>query len=448
MNTRNHMLGNEKMSKLLFKLSLPATIGMIVNALYNLIDTIFVGRGVSPLAIGGLTIALPIQMIIMAFAQMIGIGTASLISRSLGAKDIEKADMASGNAFLAITILSTLTMIFGLIFIDPLLKFFGATEKLLPYSKAYLSVIFLGSIFYSFAVASNNIVRAEGNAKVAMFTMIVGTGLNIILDPIFIFVLKLGIKGAALATIISQFVSFLYILKYLYSGKSSIKVKLHHLKPNKEILKEIFSIGSSAFARQTAGSILAIIINNSLKTYGSDAAITIYGIINRFIIFLCMPIFGTVQGMQPIAGFNYGAKKIDRVKEVVKLSIITTTVLASFGALIAQIFPISIMKLFGLKDNLAIEGSKALRIVISMLPIIGIQIVGATFFQSIGKAVPSLILSLSRQLLFFIPIVLILPHFIGLYGIWLAFPISDILSTIITTSLVKREMKKISLKTI
>ncbi|WIF95730.1 MATE family efflux transporter [Caminicella sporogenes] len=448
MNTRNHMLGNEKMSKLLLKLSLPATIGMIVNALYNLIDTIFVGRGVSPLAIGGLTIALPIQMIIMAFAQMIGIGTASLISRSLGAKDIEKADMASGNAFLAITILSTLTMIFGLIFIDPLLKFFGATEKLLPYSKAYLSVIFLGSIFYSFAVASNNIVRAEGNAKVAMFTMIVGTGLNIILDPIFIFVLKLGIKGAALATIISQFVSFLYILKYLYSGKSSIKVKLHHLKPNKEILKEIFSIGSSAFARQTAGSILAIIINNSLKTYGSNAAITIYGIINRFVIFLCMPIFGTVQGMQPIAGFNYGAKKIDRVKEVVKLSIITTTVLASFGALIAQIFPISIMKLFGLKDNLAIEGSKALRIVISMLPIIGIQIVGATFFQSIGKAVPSLILSLSRQLLFFIPIVLILPHFIGLYGIWLAFPISDILSTIITTSLVKREMKKISLKTI
>jgi len=440
------MLGNEKISKLLFNLSLPATIGMIVNALYNLVDTIFVGRGVDPLAIGGLTIAFPIQMIIMAFAQMIGIGAASAISRSLGANDIEKADSIAGNAFLSIVVLSSITVMFGLIFIDPLLKLFGATETLLPYAKDYLSIIFLGSIFFSFAVASNNLIRAEGNAKVAMMTMIIGTGLNIILDPIFIFALKMGVKGAALATILSQFISFIYVLKYLYSGNSSLKVKPHHLKPDKLILREIFAVGSSAFARQVAGSFLAIIINNSLKVYGGDSAITIYGIVNRLIMFLFMPLFGVIQGMQPIAGFNYGANKIDRVKEVVKLSIITTTVLATFGTLIAELFPGFIMRMFGIEGALLADGIVALRIIVAMIPIIGLQVVGATLFQSIGKAIPSLVLSLSRQVLFFIPLVLILPRFFGVLGIWMTFPAADLLATIVTSILVKKEMNKMTIK--
>jgi len=450
MNKRNEMLGNEKISKLLLKLSLPATVGMIVNALYNLVDTIFVGRGVGPDAIGGLTIALPIQMVIMAFALMIGIGAASAVSRSLGAKDIEKADLVAGNAFLAIISLSTLFMILGLTFIDPLLKLFGASETLLPYAKEYISVIFLGSIFFSFTVASNNLIRAEGNAKASMFVMIIGTGLNIILDPIFIFVFKLGIRGAALATIISQFASFIYVMRYLYGGESSIKVKLHHLKPQFDILYEIFTVGSASFARQIAGSLVAIILNNSLRIYGGDISITIFGIVNRFIMFLFMPMFGVVQGMQPIVGFNYGAKKLDRVMEAVKLSVITTTILATFGYIIAEVFPGQIMWIFNNDPDLIRDGSKVLRIVISVVPIIGLQIVGATLFQSLGKAIPSLILSLSRQVLFFIPLVLILPRLfdLGLLGVWLTFPAADILSTIVTAILLRREIGKLKAETI
>lgn len=445
MNKRSEMLGNEKISSLLVKLSLPATIGMMVNALYNLVDTIFIGRGVGKFAIGGLAIALPVQMVIMSFALMIGIGSASAVSRYLGAKDNEKANLVAGNSFLSIVVLSSMFMIFGLLFVNPLLKLFGATDTLLPYARDYIRIIFLGSIFYSFAVASNNLIRAEGNAKVAMFTMIIGMGLNILLDPIFIFVFDLGIKGAALATVLSQFVSFLYIIKYLYGNQSTLNIKPHHLKPDLKIIWEIVSVGSAAFARQIAGSIVAIILNNSLKIYGGDISITIFGIVNRLTMFLFMPLFGVVQGMQPIAGFNYGAKKLDRVMEVVKLSAIVATTLATFGFLIAQIFPNQIMWIFNKDPNLIKEGSKVLRIVISMVPFIGIQVVGATLFQALGKAIPSLVLSLSRQVLFFIPLVLILPRIneLGLLGIWMTFPLADLLSTIVTTFLLKREVNKL-----
>lgn len=445
MDKRSEMLGNEKISSLLLKLSLPATIGMIVNALYNLVDTIFIGRGVGKFAIGGLAIAMPIQMVIMAFALMIGIGSASAVSRYLGAKDNEKANYVAGNAFLAIFVLSSIFMVLGLLFVDPLLKLFGATDTLLPYAREYISVIFLGVIFFSFAMSSNNLIRAEGNAKAAMFSMIIGTGLNIVLDPIFIFIFDLGIRGAALATIISQFASFIFIIRYLYGGQSSLRVKPHHFKPQLEIMREIFTVGSASFARQIAGSVVAIILNNSLKIYGGDIAITIFGIVNRLTMFLFMPLFGVVQGMQPIAGFNYGAKKIDRVMEAVKLSAITATVLASFGFLFAEIFPSQIMWIFNKDPELIREGSKVLRIVIAMVPVIGIQIVGATLFQSLGKAIPSLVLSLSRQVLFFIPIVLILPRIggLGLLGIWLTFPIADLLSTFVTTILLKREVTKL-----
>lgn len=445
MNERNKMLGNEKIGKVLFKMSLPATIGMIVNSLYNLIDTIFIGRGVGPLAIGGLAIAFPIQMIIMAFALTIGVGAASSVSRYLGSGDKEKADLVTGNAFLAIIVLSSIFMVFGLIFVDPLLRLFGATDTLLPYAREYIRVIFWGSVFFSFTVTSNNLIRAEGNAWVAMTTMIIGAVLNIILDPIFIFIFKLGIRGAALATVISQFVSFIFILSYLYGGQSSLNVKLHHFKPKLKIIWEIFAVGSASFARQIAGSVVAVVLNNSLRIYGGDMAITIYGIVNRLIMFLFMPLFGIVQGMQPIAGFNYGAKKIDRVMKVVKLSMITTTILAIFGFAVAQLFANQLVWIFNKDPILIKEGAKVIRIVVSMVPVIGIQVVGATLFQSLGKALPSLILSLSRQVLFFIPIVLILPplYGLGLLGIWLTFPIADLLSTIVTSILLSREVKKL-----
>lgn len=446
MNVMSERLGTEKIGALLLRLSLPATVGMMVNALYNVVDTIFIGRGVGSLAIGGLAIAFPIQMVIMSFALMVGIGAASAISRSLGAKNVEKADYVAGNAFISIAVLSLILMILGLSFTDPMLRLFGATDTLLPYARDYISVILIGSIFFSFTVASNNLVRAEGNAKVAMTTMVVGTGLNILLDPIFIFVFKLGIKGAAYATIISQFVSFIYIITYLYGGKSSLKVKLHHLKPDIRIIKEIFTVGFSAFARMVAGSLVAIVLNNSLRVYGGDAAITVLGIVNRLIMFLFMPLFGVVQGMQPIAGFNFGRGMTDRVKEVVKLSIRITVILASFSWLIGQLFPKAIMSVFTKDTGIIDMGTDVVRIVTLMVPIIGIQIVGAALYQSLGKALPSLIFSLLRQVIMFIPLVLILPGVfnLGLLGIWLAFPIADLFSTLITAFILKKEMKVIA----
>jgi len=440
-------LGEEKISKLLVNLSLPATIGMMVNALYNLVDTIFVGRGVGALAIGGLTIAFPIQMIIMAFAQMIGIGAASAISRSLGAKEIEKADYVAGNSFLLIVILSSIIAAIGLFFTEPMLRLFGATDTILPYAKDYITIILWGSIFFSFAMSSNNLIRAEGNAKVAMATMLIGAILNIILDPIFIFVFKMGVKGAALATVISKFVSFLYVLTYLYSGKSSLKVKLHHLKPKMHIIIEILTVGFASFARQVTGSVVAIVVNNSLRIFGGDMALIIVGILHRVTMFIFMPLFGVVQGMQPIVGFNYGAKKLDRVKETLKLSLITTTAFASFGWLIIELFPLVIIGVFTKDAEIIEKGSTIMRVVISMIPLIGIQIVGAALFQSLGKAVPSLILALLRQVLLFIPLVIILPRVFSLrlWGIWIAYPAADILSVVLTVLFLRSELKKMNL---
>jgi len=447
MNQISARLGKEKINKLLINLSFPATIAMMVNALYNLVDTIFVGRGVGAIAIGGLTIAFPIQMIIMAFAQMIGIGSASAISRSLGAKDVERADYVAGNSFLCVIILSSIIAAIGLTFTEPMLRFFGSTEAILPYAKDYITIILWGSIFFSFAMSSNNLIRAEGNAKVAMAAMLIGAILNMFLDPIFIFIFKLGIKGAALATIISQFISFLYILKYLYSGKSSLKIKLYHLKPKPRIITEIFAVGFAAFARQVTGSVVAIIVNNSLRIFGGDIALIIVGILHRVTMFLFMPLFGVIQGMQPIVGFNYGAKKFDRVKEALKLSILATTAIATLGWLIAELFPFVIISAFTGDIEVIEKGSTIMRIVISMIPVIGIQIVGAALFQSLGKAVPSLILSLLRQVLLFIPLIIILPRVLGLglLGIWIAYPIADVLSVILTTLFLRSELKKMNL---
>jgi len=296
-------------------------------------------------------------------------------------------------------------------------------------------------------MSSNNLIRAEGNAKVAMATMLIGAILNIILDPIFIFVFEMGVKGAALATVISKFISFLYVLTYLYSGKSSLKVKLHHLKPKMRIIIEILTVGSAAFARQVTGSVVAIVVNNSLRIFGGDMALIIVGILHRVTIFVFMPLFGVVQGMQPIVGFNYGAKKLDRVKETLKLSLITTTAFASFGWLIIELFPLAIINVFTRDAEIIEKGSTIMRIVISVIPLIGIQIVGAALFQSLGKAVPSLVLALLRQVLLFIPLVIILPRVLGLglLGIWIAYPAADILSVVLTFLFLRSELKKMNL---
>jgi putative MATE family efflux protein len=446
MNNHSQLLGQEDIRKLLIRLSTPATIGMIVNALYNLVDTIFVGRGVGYLGIAGLSVAFPIQMIIMAFGMMIGIGASSSVSRNLGAGDLDRAERVAGNSYTMILIIISVIAGLGLLFTDPILRLFGATETILPYARDYIQIIFIGSIFFSFAVSSNNLIRAEGNAKVAMVAMILGTGLNILLDPIFIFVLDMGIRGAALATILAQFISFLYILLYLRSGKSSLKIALHHLKLETTIVKEIILVGLPSFVRQINGSLLAIIMNNTLGFYGGDIAITVYGIVNRVMMFLLMPMFGVVQGMQPIVGFNYGARKFDRVKETIRDSLIAVTAFSLFGWTLSRLFPRFILEIFTTEAGVIELGMTAIHYIFLAIPIIGIPIISGALFQALGKSKPAFILSILRQMLILIPLVLILPLLgFGLLGVFIAFPVSDVISTLISAFILKHEVDRMHL---
>lgn len=439
--TRKDELKHEKISKLLIKYSTPAIIGMMFNSLYNLVDTIFVGRSGGSLAIAGLAIAFPIQMLIMAIAQTVGIGAASMISRNLGAGNQRKAEKVAGTSFGIITMASIVVTILGLIFLTPLLRLFGATENILPYASEYLSVIIMGTFFFTFGVSSTNLIRAEGNAKVAMFTVIIGIGSNIILDPIFIFGFNLGIQGAAIATVISQIISFIYLIRYFLRDQSMLKIQRQDLIIDFSLLPEMLSIGVSSFTRTVAGSLFSIILNNSLAYYGTDLHIAIVGVSNRILMFLLMPLFGIIQGLQPIVGFNYGAKNPQRVKEALKLAIISSTAIAVFGFLVILLFTEPLLRLFNNEPQLISQGIPILRTIVIFLPIVGFQVVGASIFQAIGKAKPALFLSMSRQILFLIPAILILPLFFKLPGIWYAFPVSDLLSAIITLIWVFREVK-------
>lgn len=451
MDKQHQMLGEEPINKLLLKLSTPAVIGMMVNALYNLVDTFFVGRVVGKFAIAGLTVAFPIQMIIFAMAQLIGLGAASVISRSLGSKNFEKANNIAGISIVLVSLVGIISCILGLAFIDPILKLFAASGDVFGYAKAYMSIIFIGNIFVTFTTSTTSLVRAEGNAKVAMITMVIGTALNIILDPIFIYVFDMGIKGAAYATVISQAVSFFYIISYFVRGKSTMKLKMHHFKLKINYIIEIVTVGFPSFARQVAGSAVAVIINTSLVNFGGDIALSAYGLINKVTMFLFMPLFGIVQGMQPIVGFNYGAKKYDRVKKVIFSSIYSMTVMLLVSWGVIQLFPSFIFSIFlpfeGNQDVFAI-GVPGIKILLFGVPVIAVQIVSSSVFQAIGKAKPALILSLLRQIILLVPLLLILPNIfnLGLTGIWLAYPLSDIIATIISSFMLKHEFKSMSKK--
>jgi putative MATE family efflux protein len=438
-------LGQEKINKLLLRLSFPAVVGMVANALYNLVDTIFVGRGVGSLAIGALAIAFPLQMLIVAIAQTIGIGAGSAVSRSLGAGKVDRAKCVVGNSFFCIIALSLIVSGIGLIFIEQILIFFGATQTILPYARDYVVVILWGLTFFSFAISSNNLIRAEGNARVAMISMLIGAILNMILDPIYIFIFDLGIQGAALATITAQFCSFLYVLHYIYGKETTLTIKLHHLKPNLSIIKEIIIVGLPSFARLSSGSISTLLVNQSLRFYGGDLAIIIIGVIIKITRFLFMPMFGVVQGMQPIAGYNYGARQYNRVFEVLNLTIKVLLILSSVLCLIVVIWPAQVIAIFTNDLEVIQTGIPVMRIILFSIPVLSIQITGATLFQALGKAMPAIVFSLLRRVLLFIPLIIILPRLsqLGLLGIWLSYPIADIFSAIITWFFLRNEIRKI-----
>lgn len=441
---RSKQLGEEKISKLLIKFSIPAIVGMLVNALYNLVDRIYIGRGVGSLGIGATTIAFPVMLIMMAFSMLIGIGANSLVSIRLGQNRKEEAEGIFGNAFVLLIVTSLILSIIGLIVLEPMLILMGASEQILPYAKDYMQIILLGGVFQSIGMGMNNFIRSEGNPKIAMYTMLVGALINTILDPIFIFAFHWGMKGAALATIIAQAVSAIWVIAYFLRGKSLLKIQRKNLSLKFTYIGSIITLGTAPFAMQIAASVLNLIMNKNLGVYGGDVAISGMGIVNSIVTLMIMPIFGINQGVQPIIGYNYGAQKYDRVKEAYRLAVILATVIVIIGWIVTRVFPEQIVMLFNNKDTELIAfGTFAIKRFLIFLPIVGFQIVSSNYFQAIGKPAHSALLGLSRQVLILIPALIILPKIFGLNGILSAGPLADIISSVLTGIFIFIEMKKL-----
>ena len=439
----NHNLESENISKLLVQLSLPAMVGMLVMALYNIIDTIFVGRGVGTNAIAALSIVFPIQMLVMAAGLLYGMGGASVISRQLGEGAHDRANTTYGNIAVAAIISGLGLTIVGMIFRDPILQIFGASAEILPMSRDYYNLIILSSPLFVMAMTGNNVLRSVGMAKSAMMTMLVGAVGNIILDPIFIFGFDMGVRGAALATVIAQLFSVLYLIKELTSKRCSLRLRKQHLKIDKAIMKEVMAIGFSSFIRNVAGSFIFALVNNKLLVYGTEVSVAAYGVVIKLMRFLLMPLIGIAQGLQPIIGFNYGARKFDLVEKAAKLGLLYGSIISVFGFIIAQLFPEILISVFTDDVALLTAGSQAMRIMMLGIWVVGFQIVGTTIFQALGKARESLLLSLVREVIFLIPLLIVLPQIFQVNGIWMAIPLADVFSAVLTIVLLANLSSKI-----
>ncbi|MEB1807289.1 MAG: MATE family efflux transporter [Bacillaceae bacterium] len=435
---QSERLGTEPIPKLLKSLSIPAIIGMVVMALYNVIDTIFISYGVGIAAVAGVTISFPLMMLMMAISAAMGIGGASVISRRLGERKEKEANQVFGNVLTLILLLSVIGFVGAFTFLEPVLILFGATPEILPYALDYMFPILLATLFFTFGFATNSIIRSEGNARFAMMAMIIPSVLNIILDAVFIFGLNMGVRGAAYATVISQVVTSVMVIQYFVSGKSTLSLTIADFKLKFALVKEITLVGLPAFVQQAAGSVMMIAINAMLIRFGGEFYVGVFGIIQRIIMMSFMPMAGIMQGMQPIVGYNYGAKNFSRLRETVMLSLKVTTVMSVAVFFIVMLFPSYLMSIFTSDPAVIEAGADSMRVMFAAVFLIGIQIISSGLYQALGKAKLALILSLSRQFLFLIPLVLILPHFMGTTGVWLAFPIADFFSFLLAGYLLYR----------
>ena len=435
-NRRQNILDDDRIGQLMLKLSLPALTGLLVMTMYNVVDTIFVGHYVGPSGIAGLTIVFPAQMLTMAIGQMMGMGGASLISRSIGAGNIHRAEHALGNALTAAVALSVVVMIAGLSNTDMWLRLMGASETVLPYAREYMDIILIAVPFKTIAMAQSSLIRAEGNARVPMTGMIIGAVLNIILDAVFIILLDMGIRGAALGTLIASLVTTLYFMRYYLLGKSFLKIHTKSLIIEWGILGAILAIGIAAFASLSASSLAVVFINRALATFGGDVAISAYGLINRIMMFAFMPGIVIAQGLQPILGFNYGAKRYDRALKAIKIAVIAATTFSIIVFLAVYFAPEVFIRVFTADGELIAVGSYAARRILFLRYLIGFIIVGSTVFQAIGKALQAFVTAIARPVLFLLPLVFILPKYWQLDGVWLAFPITDVLTFILVLVLI------------
>jgi putative MATE family efflux protein len=442
MNTQANELGSQKISKLLIKQAVPATIGILVMSLNMIVDTIFVGQWIGVLAIAAITVVLPIVFLISSIGMGIGIGGSSIISRALGANNTEKAFLSFGNQISLTVILALLFVIIGNIFSVPILNLFGAKGTILPIASEYFGVIIYGVPFLAFAMMGTPTMRAEGKPKFAMYAMMVPAVLNVFLDVIFIKVFDWGMWGAGLATSLSYASCGLYILYFFFSSKSELKIISKNFKLDFNIVTEIAKLGGVTIVRQGAISILMIVLNYSLYKYGGEISIAVYGIINRVMMFALSPVLGVTQGFLPVAGFNIGANNNARVKETIKKSIYFGSILGTFIFIAIVIFKEEIIWVFTNDATLLAQTPNAMLIAFLVTPIVTLQLIGSAYFQAAGKAMPALVLTLLKQGVFLIPLAYILPIYYGVNGVWWSFPISDTLATIITIWVLKREVDK------
>lgn len=429
-------LGIEPIPRLLWRFSLPAIVGMMVNALYNVVDRIYIGNapGLGANGIAGITISFPIMIILLAVGVLYGIGGATLFSIRLGQGREEDAAVVLQNAVILLLSTGAVIIVAGLLFLEPLLSAFGASEQIMPYAKSYLSVILIGSVFAVTSMGMNHFIRADGSPKVAMLSMFLGAGTNIILDPLFIYGFGWGMEGAALATIISQLFSFIWVLSYFLGKRSRVKLRLKGARPQWPVIQMIISLGIPHFSMQLVSSLLNVILNKTLMKHGGDLGISAMGIVNSLQTLLLMPVIGINQGVQPLISFNFGAKKFDRVREAARLGIIFSTAVVLVGYTATRLWPQAMVGLFNREPNLLELGTYALKRWFLLTPLVGMQVIAGSFFQAIGRSKTSLLLILSRQGLFLIPAILIFANLFGLQGILWAAPVSDGLSFLITSS--------------
>ena len=442
MNKLANELGTQKISKLLIKQAVPATIGILVMSLNMIVDTIFVGQWIGVLAIAAITVVLPIAFLISSIGMGIGIGGSSIISRALGANNPEKAFLTFGNQICLTVILAILFVVLGSVFSVPILNLFGAKGEILPIASEYFGVIIYGVPFLAFAMMGNPTIRAEGKPKFAMYAMMVPSVLNILLDILFIKYFNWGMYGAGLATSISYASCGLYILYFFLSSKSELQIIPKNFKLDFKIVQEIAKLGGVSIVRQGAISILMIVLNYSLYTYGGEISIAVFGIINRVMMFALSPVLGVSQGFLPVAGFNIGAKKNDRVKETIKKSIYFGSILGTLVFIGIVIFKEQIIWIFTNDETLLEKTPNAMLVVFLVTPIVTMQLIGSAYFQAAGKAMPALLLTLLKQGIFLIPLAYFLPIYYGIDGVWWSFPIADTLATIITVLVLKREVYK------
>ncbi len=424
---QTQQLEHAPIGSLLLKFAIPATIGTFMNSIYNVVDRIYIGQGIGADGLAAAMIAFPLMMMVMAVGMLIGFGTNSLISIRLGEKNTQAAEELLGQAVFLFLVFSLVFTTFGLIYLEPLLVLFGASEQVMPLALEYTRIIIIGVLFHEISFGVNNFIRGEGNPRIAMYTMILGAGLNIILDPIFIFGLNMGMQGAALATIIAQFISALWVMWYFLSGKSVLKIQPHYFKIKLNLLRRVFVIGSPPFFMNIANVFIFAFVNNQLKLHGGDLAIAVMGVIFTIYTINFMPIIGASQGAQPIIGYNHGAKNYKRVRDTLFLSIKIVSAFCIGATLLIWLFPkFTFLPFSRGNTELTRLGTHAVRITMSMFPFVGFMVIVSNYFQATARPHISLFLSMLRQVIVLIPLVLFLPRIMGLDGIWYAYPISAV----------------------